>query len=47
MANKQAFIMIYILGKCEIVRWPEVAKEGFVTTWACIPKTFQVCQGDL
>ena len=23
-----------------IVNWPEVAKEGFVTTWACIPKTY-------
>ena len=23
-----------------IVSWPEVAKEGFVTTRACIPKTF-------
>ena len=23
-----------------LVSWPEVAKEGFVTTWAWIPKTF-------
>ena len=30
-----------------LVSWPEVAKEGFVTTWACIPKTFLAWQGDL
>ena len=32
-------LMITDWPRC-IVSWPEGAKEGFVTTWTCIPKTF-------